>query len=386
MTSPEAFAIRISDDRLDEMKRRLESTSWPGDFGNTDGRYGVREEWLQTIVDHWINQYDWRDHEEKMNEYPHYRTEIDGVPVHFIHVRSPRKDAIPLLLTHGWPWTFYDWLGVVDQLSHRHDGPAFDIVVPSLPGVAFSAPLATTGLNVRAIAGLWAKLMEGLGYDRFAAAGGDWGSLITAELGHAHAHKLRAMHLTLVALPGVNHMQLSPSDYASDEQWMVARNAEALPMITSHVAVHSNDPQTLAYALADSPVGTAAWIWERRIAWADRREKVEDKEERDFLCTTASLYWLTNTIGSSLRIYKEQFAGNGIGMNWLPLHDQLPLITVPTAVAVAPKELVLLPKSFVAERVNLMRWELLPRGGHFLAYEEPSRLAREYGEFFGAHA
>jgi len=383
---PETIDIRIPAERLEDMRRRLEATSWPGDFGNAGGHYGVQEDWLRTIVAYWTDRYDWRAHEVRMNRYPHYRVTIDGVPIHFIHIRSTRQNAIPLLLTHGWPWTFYDWLDLVDHLQDNPDGPAFDIVIPSLPGVAFSAPLATTGLNVRAIARLWVRLMTGLGHERFAAAGGDWGSLITAELGHAHADRLRAIHLTLVALPGVNHMLLGPADYAADEQWMPVRNAEALPLITSHVAVQSSDPQTLAYALADSPVGTAAWILERRIAWADRRARVEDDRERDFLCTTASLYWLTNTVGSSLRIYKEQFCGSGLGMEWPPIHDRRQLIAVPTAVAVAPKELALLPQAFVADRVNLKRWQLLPRGGHFLPHEEPAQLAAEYAAFFGAFA
>ncbi|MET0544705.1 MAG: epoxide hydrolase family protein [Caulobacterales bacterium] len=383
--TPEPFKIEIPDARLVEMQKRLKATSWPGDFGNEDWRYGVEQEWLRSLAAYWADEYDWRKHETAMNALPQFKVNIDGVPIHFIHIKSGRPNSIPLLLTHGWPWTFWDWEGVIKNLSASKDGPAFDIVVPSLPGVTFSSPLQTTGLNVRAIAKLWVRLMcEALGYDRFAAAGGDWGSLITAELGHAHPERLLGIHLTLVALPGVNHLSLAPQDFAEDEQWMLARNLEALPMITSHVTVQSSDPQTLAYALADSPVGTAAWIWERRRAWSDCGGDIIAYQGRDFLCTIASLYWLTNTIGSSMRIYKEHFSGAaGLGMNWPLLNERSPMIPVPTGVAVAPKELALLPKALVARHSNLKRWQIMPKGGHFLPSEAPDLLAEEYRRFFG---
>jgi pimeloyl-ACP methyl ester carboxylesterase len=328
--------------------------------------------------------FDWRAQEAKMNAWPHYRVTIDGVPIHFIHVRSKRPSAIPLVLTHGWPWTFWDWQGVIERLAADDTGPAFDLIVPSLPGYGFSAPLARTGVNVRETATLWVKLVcDVLGYPKFAAAGGDWGSLVTAELGHAHPDRLLAIHLTLVLLHEITHYDLAASDYAPDEQWMHARVWEALPWVTSHVAVHGADPQTLAYALADSPIGTAAWIWERRRAWSDCRGDLVAYHGRDFLCTLASLYWLTNTIGSSLRLYKEQFTGSGVGMNWPLLHGRQPQIPVPTGVALAPKEMGFLPRAEVARRTDLRRWQVLPRGGHFLPSEQPELLADEYRAYFG---
>jgi pimeloyl-ACP methyl ester carboxylesterase len=377
--TPEPFKIAISDERLDDMRRRLKTTSWPGDFGNEDWSYGVEEGWLRDMVKYWANDYDWRKEEARMNAWPHFRVVIDDVPIHFIHIKSNKPNAIPLILTHGWPWTFWDWHGVIDNLT-RPDAPAFDLIVPSMPGYAFSSPLRTTGINVREAAKLWVKLMcDVLGYEKFAAAGGDWGSFITAELGHAFPERLLAIHLTLHLLHDVNLYALTPKDYAPDEQWMHARVREARPWVTSHVAVHGSDPQTLAYALADSPVGTAAWIWERRRSWGDG--DVIASQGRDFLCTTASLYWLTNTIGSSFRIYKEHFS-KGLQMNWPPLHDRQPLIPVPTGVAVARKEIGLLPRAMVAARTDLRRWEILPRGGHFLPAEQPDALAAEYRAFF----
>lgn len=382
---PERFEIAIADARLDDMRRRLAATCWPGDFGNEDWSYGVEEGWLRGLVDYWANDYDWRAEEARMNEYPHYRVSIDGVPLHFIHMRSGRPDAIPLLLIHGWPWTFWDWRGVIDELSRDGDGPAFDLVVPSLPGVAFSSPLTTTGLNVREDAKLFVKLMcDVLGYERFAAAGGDWGSMITAELGHAHPGRMLGVHMTMVVLPELLHLDLEASAYAPDEQWMLERIAEVAPHITSHVAVHGADPQTLAYAMADSPAGTAAWLWERRRSGSDCGGRdLAEYQGRDFLCTLASLHWLTNTTGSSFRIYKEHFAGAGLQMGWPRLHRDLPVIPVPTGVSLAPKEMTFLPRAVLETHTNLQHWRLLPRGGHFLPAEQPGLLAAEYRAFFG---
>jgi pimeloyl-ACP methyl ester carboxylesterase len=218
-----------------------------------------------------------------------------------------------------------------------------------------------------------------LAYPKFAAAGGDWGALITAELGHAHPEVLRAVHLTLPITPGMNPLGIPREAFAPDEAWMIERQAEATPTITSHVAVHLHDPQTLAYALADSPVGTAAWIWERRRAWSDCNGDVVATFGRDFLCTTASLLWLTNSIGTSLRIYAEHFS-----RPWAPLHDRKPLIPVPTGLAISPKEVVMVPRRWMEERTNLQHYTLFPRGGHFAPAEQPRQLVADYRQFFRA--
>ncbi len=382
--TPEQFRIAIPDERLADMRRRLKTVSWPGDFGNADWHYGVEECWLKEMVDYWANDYDWRVEEARMNRWPHFRVSIDGVPIHFIHVKSGRPDAIPLIMTHGWPWTFWDWNGMLEELTGSDEGPAFDLVVPSLPGYGFSSPLTTTGINVRAVGNLWVKLMcDVLGYEKFAAAGGDWGAIITGELGHAHPERLLGIHMTIVLLHETNPLEFAPDAYGEDEQWMLARMAESAPYIGAHMAVHSSDPQSFAYALADSPVGTAAWIWERRRNWSDCNGDVVALMGRDFLCTTASIYWLTNTIGSSFRLYKEQFGGVGYNPDWPLLNNRQPQIPVPTGVALAPKELGFMPRAEVEKRTNLRRWERLPRGGHFLPSEQPELLAAEYRAFFG---
>lgn len=379
----EQFRIAIPDQRLDDMRARLKSASWPGDFGNEQWRYGVEQGWLQDMVRYWTEDYDWRAQEAEINRFPHFRTTIDGVPIHFIHVKSGKPDAIPLILTHGWPWTFWDWNALIEPLVAGGDGvPSFDIVVPSLPGVAFSAPLQTAGIGLRRIAAMWVELMERLGYERFAAAGGDWGGGVTAELGHAHADRLIAIYMSLVLLPGLDPSSISPEDFAPDEAWMLERTMDRLPTIVSHVSVQSSDPQTLAYALADSPVGTAAWLWERRRNWSDCNDDVLAAYDRDFLCTTASIYWLTNTIGSSLRIYKEMFTGMGFAMDWPLAHDGSPPIPVPTGVGVARKDVAFVPRAIVERHTNLQRWQVIDEGGHFLPAERPQTLVDEYRTFF----
>lgn len=383
----EPFEIAVPDEIVDDMTRRLRDVRWPGDFGNSQWRYGVEEGWLRGMAEYWANEFDWRAQEREMNRFPHFKSVIDGVPIHFIHLKSGRPGAIPIILSHGWPWTFWDWRMLIEPLAEGDgDGPAFDVVVPSLPGVAFSSPLRTTGINVRAIGRLWVKLMtEVLGYDRFAAGGGDFGAFITAELGHAHPDKLIAVHLSLAIFPPeAFHLTLGPEAFAADEQWMYERNRQAAMSTVSHVAVHGNDPQTLAYALADSPIGTAAWIWERRRAWSACDGDLAEYEGRDALCTTASLYWLTNTVGTAMRIYKEQFHGGpaGFAMNWPLLTPGKPVITVPTGVTIAPRDVVHLPRSIMAENTNLHHYRVLEKGGHFMPAETPGELIEEYRAFF----
>jgi pimeloyl-ACP methyl ester carboxylesterase len=380
---PTPFEIAIPQERLDDLRRRLQTTRWPGDFGNEHWRYGVERGWLEGMVDYWAGDFDWRAQEAAMNRFDHYKVAIDGVPIHFIHMRGKGPNPVPLILTHGWPWTFWDWKDVigplVDPAAHGGDPrDSFDVIVPSLPGFGFSEPLGTTGIGVREVAKLWVKLMRDvLGYAKFAAAGGDWGALITSELGHAHSDALHGIYLTLPFMVGMDLWNIPRDAFAPNEQWMYERMMEARPTIESHVSVHLRDPQTLAYALADSPVGTAAWIWERRRAWSDCNGDVAKHFGRDFLCTTASLYWLTNTIGSSFRIYTEHFS-----REWAPLHDRRPLVPVPTGFGISPKEVVMVPRKWLEERSDLQRYTLFPRGGHFAPSEAPEQVIPEYREFF----
>jgi pimeloyl-ACP methyl ester carboxylesterase len=378
---PAPFRTEIPEAAIDDLKSRLRSTRLAEDFGNAGGRFGVEGGWLGDMIHYWAETFDWRAQEHAINAFAHYRAEIDDVPIHYIHAPGKGPDPIPILLTHGWPWTFWDWHRLIGPLSDpaAHGGDpadAFDVIVPSLPGFGFSAPLRRTDIGVRAIARLWVRLMrEAAGHGRFIAAGGDWGSLVSAELGHAHPDHVLGVHLTLPLVPGLDPASIRPSDYAGDEQWMAERTAAARSVSRGHILAHRQSAQTLAYAFEDSPAGLAAWIWEKRRDWSDCGGEIERAFDRDFLCTTASLYWFTRTIGTSMRLYA---ADSG---HLAPLHERRPTIGVPTAFAVAPQELLLIPRRVAAERTNLVRWTRLPHGGHFLPAEAPELLIQEYRAF-----
>ncbi len=381
---PRTFTPAIADEKLEQLKRRLNDTSWPEVIGADDWCYGVPSEWLKDMANYWANDWDWAKVAHAMNSYTHYQVIIDGVPIHYLYEPADHPDAPALILTHGWPWTFWDFKEMIEPLAHpeRFGGDAadaFNVVVPSLPGFGFSTPMTTAGINVPRVAKIWVTLMtEVLGFDKFCAHGGDWGALVTAQLSHAHAEKLIGAHLALTLIPGVDRSQLGSDAYADDEQWMFERNLESANDITSHVTVHRLDPQTLGYALTDSPIGTAAWIWERRRNWSDCDGDVESVFDREHLCTTAALYWCTGAINSSMRLYHEQFKAE-----WPLSHQRTPLLEAPTGFAVFPKDVVHMPRSVLEANCNLQRYRIMPRGGHFGAAEAPELLTQELNNFFG---
>jgi pimeloyl-ACP methyl ester carboxylesterase len=371
--TPEPFVVSITDSELDELRRRLNATRWADDFGNEEWTYGVERSWLEQMVDYWANRFDWRAQEAAINALPQFRVELDGLLVHYVYVRARTKDAIPLVLTHGWPWTFWDYKDLILPLAEA----GFDVVVPSIPGSGFS-PLHRTGVAVRDIAEFWVTLMrEVLGYERFAAAGGDWGASITAELGHAHAPHLIGAYLTTPTWPGLNLFNLDPMLFAGDEQWMLARLEEVGGLGLGTATIQRIGQQTLAYALVDSPVGTAAWLWERRRSWSDSDGDVLAVFDRDFLCTTASVYWLTRTIGSSIRLYRDHYS-----RGWQPQDAGAPIVKAPTAIAVYPKDVVFVPRALAERATNLVRWTVMPRGGHFGPSEQPAAAVEELTTFF----
>lgn len=381
---PTSFSVEIDESLLQDLRRRLLSTRWADDYGNADWRFGVEKSWLQDMVSYWANEFDWRAQEQRMNAYPQFRVRIDDVTLHFMHIRGKGPNSVPLVLTHGWPWTFWDWEAMIGPLSDpaAHGGdPAdsFDLVIPSLPGFGFSTPLSVPDLTVHQNAATWVKLMRDvLGYDKFAAAGGDYGAILTSEIGFTHGEHLIGAYLMLPYLYGIDPSTIRREDYAQDEAWMPRRVKEAAPTIRSHVAVHTLDPQTLAYALADSPVGTAAWIWERRRAWSDCNGDVVALHGKDFLCTLASIYWLTNTIGTSVRAYPGVFHPRVKR----PDHSK-DYIRVPTGFGIAPQDVGMMPKSFAQRYVNVQAWDVLQEGGHFNPSEKPAAVAANLRSFFG---
>lgn len=388
-TPPVPFKIAIPDGDLEEMRSRIRGTRWAPDFGNDEWSYGVERGWLEDMTRYWSEEFDWREQERQINEFPQFMVEIDGINVHYIHVKGKGRPGgpppTPIILSHGWPWTFWDWRKVIgplaDPAAHGGDADdAFDVIIPSLPGFGFSVPLEATDVGARRIADLWHTLMtDVLGYERFAAGGGDWGSTITGEIGHGYPDDLIGVWLTLPNIPGVSLWDVTEKDFADDEKWMVEQAALARPTIQSHSAVHRKEPQTIGYALVDSPVGTAAWLWGRRRDWGDHGGDVLSLFDRDFLCTTASIYWLNRSISSSMRIYHDHYLG---GHPPAARHDRQPAIEVPTAFAIFPKELLLLPRSVAEKATNLQRWEVQEKGGHYPPSEQPDIVIHELREFF----
>lgn len=381
-TTPTPFQIAIPDDELDELRFRLRRTRWPHDVGNPSGRYGAPAEWMADLVHYWAEEYDWRAVEAEMNRFDNYKVDIDGIPLHFLRVPGKGPNPMPLVLTHGWPWTFWDLRKMIEPLADPaafggDPADSFEVIVPSLPGYGLSVPLTTTGVDIQRIAGLWVTLMRDvLGFDRFGAQGGDWGAFVTGWLGHEHAQHLTGVYLTLPVIPGLlGKRGVKAADFAPDEQWMVQRIDEARRVTEAHVAVHRRDPQTFAYAMADSPAGLGAWLWHRRQLWCDG-DALEVFGRQD-LCTLSSLYWFNTSMASSMRLYAEQFSKPPH-----TAHDREKIIEAPTGFGLFPKELMFVPRATAERHTNLQRWTVFDRGGHFAPPERPDALVPELREFF----
>lgn len=381
-TEPIPWQPRVPDADLADLRTRLDRTRFADDFANDDWRYGVPGPFLRDLVDYWREDFDWRAVEGRMARFPHFRVDIDGVPLHFIHVRGTGPSPLPIVLSHGWPWTFWDFERVIGPLADPASfggspDDAFHVVVPSLPGFAFSSPLRRPGMHPAAIADLWVVLMrEVLGYPRFLAQGGDFGAIVTAFLGHAHADAVIGAHQSMPAFITVSSADLREEDFAPDERDRYATMQAKLATARSHIAVHTADPQTLAWALNDSPAGLAAWIVERRRSWSDCGGDVLTRFSRDDLLTTACLYWFTQTFHTTARIYAD--ARNPRPG---PVHGRSPEIEVPTAIAQFPQDVVQYPRAVAARHSDLQRWTVMPRGGHFAPMEEPDLLVEDIRAF-----
>lgn len=334
-------------------------------------------------MDYWRDGYDWRAAERAINAFAHYRVTIDGLPIHFIREPGRGPAPMPIVLTHGWPWTFWDFHRVIgplaDPAAHGGDpADSFEVIVPSLPGFAFSTPLARTGVNFWTTADLWHRLMTGvLGHRRYAAHGGDWGALVSGQLGHKYAAALHGIHLAMVA---PLHL------FSNDRPWDIMGPvlAQDLPpdmrgalialdrRIASHVTVQMLDPQSLAYGMHDSPVALAAWLLERRRSWSDCGGRIESAFSRDFLLTTVMIYWLTQSFATSARYYAEA-ARNP----WRPSHSRTPLVEAPTGITFLPGDGASFPGPPPDGLYNLRYTATGARGGHFSAAEAPQQIVED---------
>lgn len=385
----EQFSVDLPQARLDDLRERLERARFPHDYANDDWSYGTNAGYLRELVEYWRDGFDWRAQERAINRFHHYRTQVDGIPVHFIRVPGRGPAPMPLILSHGWPWTFWDLHKVIgplaDPAAHGGDpADAFEVIVPSMPGFGFSTPLTRTGINFWTTADLWHTLMtRTLGFERYAAQGGDWGALTTTQLGHKYAASLHGIHISTVApLALFNHERpwdvtggmLAPASFdAAQRAAFLAWQGR----IASHVAVHVLDPQTLAYAMHDSPVGLLAWLIERRRAWGDCREGLEAAFDRDFLLTTATLYWLTDSFVTSVRFYAE--AARNL---WQPAHALAPMVQAPTGISHFTHDGTVGLGTGMESLFNLVFQRHHEHGGHFAPAEAPQAIVQDIRDMF----
>jgi pimeloyl-ACP methyl ester carboxylesterase len=383
------FTIQIGDQVLHDLRERLKKTRFPEDFNNADWEYGFDTEYLRSLIGYWAGQYDWRKQEREMNKLPHFKTTIDGVLIHFVHMKGRGPHPKPLLLHHGWPWTFWDLKKVMAPLADpgAHGGDpadAFDVVLISLPGHGFSSPLRQPNINFWRTADLEVKLMnEVLGYDKFFTAGGDWGALIVAQLGHKYADRVLGVYTHLpIQLshyladhpdvpPGIAYSNglPEPSVYGPGEESWVRTNKDFFDKESGYGYIHLTKPQTLGVGLNDSPAGLFAWIIEKRRTWADVSGNIESVFDRDHLCDTATIYWATQTITTAARFYKEVLHNP-----WRPSHRRFPVVEAPTFAFVHPKDVLLMPRAWAEKYHNLKGWEVMKSGGHFAPYELPNEF------------
>ncbi|MFD8379007.1 epoxide hydrolase family protein [Streptomyces sp. NPDC059679] len=370
------FRIDVPKTELDNLAARLAHTRWPDELPGADWEYGVPLTHLKGLAEHWRTAYDWRAQEARLNQFPQFTMDIDGARVHFLHVRSPEPDALPLILTHGWPGSVVEFLDVIGPLTDPRGyggdpADAFHLVIPSIPGFGFSGPTRAPGWNVPRVAQAWAVLMRSLGYDRYGAQGGDWGSAISRLLAAMDPDRLVGVHLNYLPTPPPSEADAAPAalaDLSEEDRARIARLERYRAEPVGQVRMQATRPQTAAYALTDSPVGQLAWIADIFTSWSDPSHPIDT----DRLLTNVMLYWLTGTAGSSARLHYESVRHRG-----RPLACPAPL-----GVAVFPHDLALPVRAFAERAYTIIHWTEFDRGGHFAALEVPELLIGDIRAFF----
>ncbi len=379
MNSVRPFRVQVSDEAIADLKQRLDNARWPDQVNDGDWSYGTELNYLQELVAYWRQDFDWRAQEARLNRFDQFLLTVDGLDLHFIHQRSPHADATPLIITHGWPGCIAEFVALIPRLTEpdKFGGRAEDachVVCPSLPGFAWSQAATEPGMGTRAIAERQVKLMAALGYQHYVAQGGDWGAMVSRHMADLDPEHCSALHLNMVlALPpeGVDDPMAAASD---DEKARFANSQRFLKEGMGYYKIQATRPQTLGYALQDSPLGLCAWLTEKYRAWTDCDGEIRNALSWDQLLTIVSLYWYSNSITSSLRIYCEESR-----------HGQpLKHIATPTGAVIYPRELVQPPRSWIAASYNLQHYRRQPRGGHFAALEQPALFAEDLWQFLRA--
>jgi len=374
------FKIEVPDATLADLRERLARTRFPDQIEGANWDYGTELSYLRELVAYWKDHFEWRAQERLLNSFPHFQTSIDDHRVHFIHARSPHVNAFPLVVTHGWPGSVFEFHKILGPLTNptQHGGDArdaFHVVCPSIPGYGFSEPPRTRGWDVQRMAEMNAKLMARLGYARYGAQGGDWGSIISTQNAVVDPQHCAGIHLNMVvAMPpqgvanpmeGLNEVEMKAVgdlfSFQKDE--------------TGYQQIQGSKPQTLGYGLNDSPAGLAAWIVEKFRTWSDCDGDVEKRFTKDEILTNVMIYWVTNSITSSTRLYYETMKSGRFG----PAGARIEL---PTGCAIFPKEIYRAPRAWAEKAFNVQQWTVMASGGHFAAMEEPKLLVDDVRSFF----
>ncbi len=376
--SPEPFVMAVPEALLNDLQQRLRLTRWPDEIPGSGWHYGANLAYVKELVHYWQHQYDWRAQERLLNGFPQYRVQLEDSTLHYVHQPGVGPAPMPLLLSHGWPGSIYEFVHVIGPLTDpaRYGGDprdAFTVVAPSLPGYGFSHVPNQQRLNIEEIAALFHRLMtEVLGLARFGAQGGDWGAFITGRLGYAYPQNLIGIHMNMV--PVAPHPS-ERTDLSAAEEAFVTESEAWRAEETGYQWIQGTKPQTLAYALNDSPAGLAAWITEKFYSWTDSHGDLESRVSKDALLTNIMLYWVTQTINSSFWLYYQ--------MRHQPWRlGRGERIAVPTAVAAFPGEIIRPPRAWAARVCNLQRWTPMAAGGHFAALEEPQALVEDIRAFY----
>jgi pimeloyl-ACP methyl ester carboxylesterase len=373
MTMIQPFKVNISSQALDDLKVRLHNVRWPDEIKDSGWTYGTNLSYMKKLTDYWLNNFSWNKVEEEINAQPNFIATIDGYQIHFLHIKGKGKKSVPIIITHGWPGSFLEMMKLIPLLTDPMDF-SFDLVIPSIPGFGFSGKVTQTGCNSAFVAGLWHKLMLELGYNKYGAQGGDIGAGISTYLGLKFPGSILGLHLNFIS--GSYKPFLKESDQLSQDvidfqkqvgNWYSNEGAYAHQ--------HSSKPITLSYGLNDSPVGLAAWIIEKFNSWSDNDGNIENVFTKDELLANIMLYWVTQSIHSSIRIYNENSKSPLI-------FRENDFVSVPVGLALFPKELPLPPREFIEKGFNIQHWTVMPSGGHFAAVEQPVLLSNDIVYFF----
>lgn len=367
------FTVNIHQDKLDDLKFRLERTRWTDEIANSGWKYGANLDYMKSLHQYWLTQYDWRKTEKEINRYQNFVADIDGNQVHFIHEKGANKNSIPIIITHGWPCSFLEMMKIIPLLTKGSD-TTFDIIVPSMIGYGFSSKPNQEGCNVGYMADLWVKLMKLLGYEKFALQGGDFGAGVSTAIAFKYPECVLGIHLNYVPgnyIPDIDEGTLTQKEkeyIKSEDEWYFKEGGYSLQQKTK--------PITLAYGLNDSPIGLCAWIVEKMLSWADYKEDIENLFSKDELLSNVTLYWLTETIHSSIRLYGEN--------SKYPMKlGKTDFIRSPIGIAKFKYEEPFPPRQFIERGFkNIQHWTEFPYGGHFAAMEKPHELANDIKMFF----